>query len=375
MIRAFKIRLHPNNKQRSLLERSAHVARWAYNWALDQKKQHYEETKKSISQEDIRKKLTKLKQTEAYHWLYQTSNNITKQAIKDCDKAFQNFFQKRAQFPRFKSRRRSKWSFYNDNFKVKVTKTHIRLEKIGWIRLAERNYLPEEWKALSYRISREGIHWYVSITTEVIDQVDYSESTGDPIGIDLGVHTLATLNKGKKYPNRNKQKSFKRIERRFKRLQRRVSRKYQMNKKEGDRYVKTSNIIKLEERIAKLRARINQIRQEHLHQMTTEIVKTKPSHLVIEDLNVTGMMKNKHLAREIQNCSFYEIRRQLEYKCKWYHIELVVADRFYPSSKTCSRCGQKKQDLRLADRIFTCSCGHRIDRDVNAAINLAKLAV
>jgi putative transposase len=228
---------------------------------------------------------------------------------------------------------------------------------------------------LSYRISREGIHWYVSITTEVIDQVDYSESTGDPIGIDLGVHTLATLNKGKKYPNRNKQKSFKRIERRFKRLQRRVSRKYQMNKKEGDRYVKTSNIIKLEERIAKLRARINQIRQEHLHQMTTEIVKTKPSHLVIEDLNVTGMMKNKHLAREIQNCSFYEIRRQLEYKCKWYHIELVVADRFYPSSKTCSRCGQKKQDLRLADRIFTCSCGHRIDRDVNAAINLAKLAV
>ncbi|GGA42118.1 transposase [Kroppenstedtia guangzhouensis] len=373
MIKACKIRLNPNNKQRTQLEQSAHVARWAYNWALNQKKSHYEETKKSYSQGDLRKHLTKLKKTDEYKWLYNFSNNITKQAIKDCDEAFKRFFKGLAKFPRFKSRRRSKWSFYNDPYKVKLEPTRIRLEKIGWIRLAETDTLPENFKPLSYRIGREGIHWFVSITVEVPEYVDHSKPTNQPIGIDLGIKTLATLSTGKAYKNINKSGKVKRLEKRFKRLQRRASRKYQMNK-EGNGYRKTRNLIKLEKSIAKLRSHINNIRKDYIHKMTTEIVKTKPSHIVIEDLNVKGMMKNQHLAKHIQQCNFYEIRRQLEYKCKWYNIELVMADRWYPSSKTCSSCGQIHKGLRLSDRWIKCDCGLNLDRDLNASINLAKLA-
>jgi putative transposase len=226
---------------------------------------------------------------------------------------------------------------------------------------------------LSYRISKDGIHWFVSITAEVPDYVDYSKPKNQPLGIDLGIKALATVSTGKVYKNINQSSKVKRLEKRFKRLQRKVSRKYQMNK-EGSRYRKTCNIIKLEKRIAKLRSHINNTRKDYIHKMTTEIVKTKPSHIVIEDLNVKGMLKNKHLARSIQQCNFYEIRRQLEYKCKWYNVELVIADRFYPSSKTCSSCGQIHRDLKLSDRRMNCDCGLSIDRDLNASINLAKLA-
>jgi putative transposase len=371
-IKAFKIRLYPNNRQRTQLEQCAHVARWAYNWALEQKKKYYEETGENISQADLRKMLTQLKKTDEYKWLFKYSNNITKQAIKDCEIAFKRFFKGQSKFPKFKTKKKSKWSFYNDNHKVKLSKTHIRLEKIGWIRLAETDYLPEEFKPLSYRISKSGLHWYVSITAEVPDYTDYLPSANEPIGIDLGINKLATLSNGKIYENINKSDRIKRLEKRLCRLQRRVSRKYEMNKN-GICYRKTRNIIKLEEKIIKLITRINNIRIDYIHKMTTEIVRTKPSRIVIEDLNVKGMMKNKHLAREIQNCNFYEIRRQLEYKCKKYNIEFIVADRWFPSSKMCSECGQIKKDLKLSDRIFKCDCGLEIDRDLNASINLAKL--
>lgn len=321
----------------------------------------------------MRKHLTQLKKTDEYKWLYKFSNNITKQAIKDCDEAFKRFFKGLSRFPRFKSRRQSKWSFYNDPYKVKLEPNRIRLEKIGWIRLAETGYLPEEFKPLSYRISKEGIHWFVSITVEIPDYVDHSKPTNQPVGVDLGIKTLATLSTSKAFKNINKSGKVKRLEKRFKRLQRRASRKYQLNK-EGNRYRKTRNLIKLEKSIAKLRSRINNTRKNFIHQMTTEIVKTKPSHIVIEDLNVNGMMKKKHLAKHIQQCNFYEIRQQLEYKCKWYNVELMIVDRWYPSSKTCSSCGQIHKELKLSDRWMKCDCGLNIDRDLNAAINLAKLA-
>lgn len=240
----------------------------------------------------MRKHLTQLKQTDDYRWLF----SVTKQAIKDCDVAFQRFFKGQSRFPRFKSRRRSKWGFYNDPHKVKIEPTRIRLEKIGWIRLAEKKYLPEEFKPLSYRMGREGVHWFVSITVEVPDYVDYSTPANPPVGVDVGIKTLATVSNGVTYKNINKTSKIKRLEKRFKRLQRRVSRKYQMNK-EGDRYWKTRNLMKLGQRVAKLRNRMTNIRKDTIHQMTTEIVKTKPSHIVIENLNVQGMMKNKHLSQ------------------------------------------------------------------------------
>jgi len=374
MIKTYKIKLNPNNKQRTLLEGSAGVARWAYNWALEQKKKHYEETGKSILQTDLRKKLTKLKQTDDYQWLFQFSNNITKQAIKDSDKAFKRFFKGQAKYPRFKSKRKSKWSFYNDNQKVKLFDTHIRLEKIGWVRFAETGYLPDDFRPLSYRISREGLHWFVNITVEKPDSSDYSTPVSEPIGIDLGIKTLATVSNGDVYQNINKSPKIKKMEKRLRRLQRQVSRKYEMNK-EGNRYRKTRNTIKIEKEITRLRTRIQNIRTDYIHKMTTEIVRTKPSHIVIEDLNVRGMMKNKHLAGHIGKCNFYEIRRQLTYKAEQLGVSLTVADRWYPSSKTCCECGVIDKTLKLSDRKMKCECGNQIDRDLNASINLSKLAV
>ncbi|WP_062323343.1 RNA-guided endonuclease TnpB family protein [Halolactibacillus sp. JCM 19043] len=374
MIKAYKIKLNPNNKQRTQLEHSAGVARWAYNWALEQKKKHYEETGKTISQGDLRKHLTKLKQTDDYQWLFQFSNNITKQAIKDSDEAFKRFFKGQAKYPRFKSKRKSKWSFYNDNHKVKLSDTHIRLEKIGWVRFAETGFLSNEFRPLAYRISRYGLHWYVSITVERPDSSDYSTPVNEPIGIDLGIKTLATVSHGKIYTNINKKNQVRKIEKRLRRLQRQVSRKYEMNKEER-RYRKTCNIIKIENEMTRLRTRLNHIRTDYIHKMTSEIVRTKPSHIVIEDLNVRGMMKNKHLSDHVSKCHFYEIRKQLTYKTEQLGISLVVADRWYPSSKTCCECGVIDKTLKLSDRKMKCKCGSRIDRDLNASINLSRLAV
>ncbi|MGM0216814.1 RNA-guided endonuclease InsQ/TnpB family protein [Enterococcus sp. AZ109] len=195
--------------------------------------------------------------------------------------------------------------------------------------------------------------------------------TGETLGIDLGIKDLAIVSNGKVYKNINKTGKVKKIEKRLRRLQRKVSRKYEMNK-EGIRFAKTSNIYKLEKEIRHTHRRLANIRQNHLHQTTTEIVKTKPSRIVVETLNVKGMMKNKHLAKSVAQQKIYEFKRQLQYKCEGYGIELVEADKFYPSSKLCHECGHKKVDLRLSDRTYHCDkCGYTADRDHNASLNLA----
>ncbi|MFD1068308.1 RNA-guided endonuclease InsQ/TnpB family protein, partial [Oceanobacillus locisalsi] len=238
----------------------------------------------------------------------------------------------------------------------------------------ERGYLPIEFKPLSYRVSREGLHWFVSITVEIPDSPDYSTPVNEPIGIDLGIKTLATVSDGSVYVNINQKHEVRKMEKRLRRLQRQVSRKYKMNK-EGSRYRKTCNIIKTEKEIARLQTRLNNIRTNYIHQMTSEIVRTKPSHIVMEDLNVRGMMKNKHLADHVAKCNFREIRRQLTYKANQSGVSLVVADRWYPSSRTCCECGVIDKTLKLSDRKMKCECGNRIDRDMNASINLSRLAV
>ena len=191
------------------------------------------------------------------------------------------------------------------------------------------------------------------------------------LGIDLGLKDLAICSDGAKFKNINKTYVVRKIEKRLKRLQKQVSRKYELNRI-GKEYIKTNNIIKLEKQIQQIYRRLANIRNNYIHQTTTSIVKTKPYRVVIEDLNVKGMMKNKHLSDAIRKQGFYEFKRQLEYKCKFIGIELVVADRFYPSSKTCSQCGEIKKDLKLKDRVYKCSCGLNIDRDLNASINLSK---
>ena len=219
------------------------------------------------------------------------------------------------------------------------------------------------------RISYDNKYWYISVG---IEQEEVKEKLTDvSLGIDLGIKDFAICSDGTIYKNINKNYVVRKIEKRLKRLQKQVSRKYEKNK-EGKEYVKTKNIIKLEKQIQQVHRRLANIRNNYLHQTTTSMVKTKPYRVVIEDLNVKGMMKNKHLSDAIRKQGFYEFKRQLEYKCKFRGIELVIAVRFYPSSKTCSQCGEIKKDLKLKDRVYKCSCGLTIDRDLNVSINLSR---
>ncbi|PGM48688.1 transposase [Bacillus sp. AFS053548] len=240
------------------------------------------------------------------------------------------------------------------------------MEKVGWVIVSE---CISDKKYYNPRISHDGKYWYISVGVEKSKPI--VELTNVSLGIDVGIKDLAVCSDGTKKKNINKTSTVKKVEKRLRRLHRQVSRKYEMNK-EGHRFVKTCNIIKIEKKIQQFYRRLSNIRLNHLHQSTSEIVKTKPYRIVMEDINIKGMMKNKHLSKAIAKQCLCKFKRQIQYKCEKYGIEFVEADKWYPSSKTCSSCGNKKYDLRLSDRYFRCECGHEIDRDVNAAINLSR---
>ncbi|AAX92317.1 mobile element protein [Staphylococcus phage Twort] len=361
-----KVRLKPTKQQELKLRKSADIARFIYNWTLAKQQENYKQGNKFIQDSVLRKEITQLKKTEEFRWLNEVSNNIPKQAVKDACNAYKRFFKKQSGFPKFKSKKKTRPSFYNDTQKLKVKEKSVLLEKVGWVRTSEQ--LPVGTKYYNPRITFDGKYWYISVSIE--EENKYEELTNESLGIDLGIKELAVCSDGSIYENINKTIRVKKLEKRLRRLQRKVSRKYQ-NNKEGSTFVKTCNIIKLEKQIKLLQRRLSNIRKNYLHQTTTSIVKTKPRRIVIEDLNVSGMMKNRHLAKAIQKQGFYEFRKQLEYKCGRKGIELVIADRFFPSSKTCSNCGNIHKNLKLSDRIFKCDCGFSIDRDLNASINLA----
>ncbi|MBH0332980.1 transposase [Brevibacillus brevis] len=369
MILAKKVRLKPTAEQERQLWKSAGTARWSYNWALSRQAQNYQNGGKFLSDRVLRKELTQLKQTDEYAWLYDVSNNVTKQAVKDACEAFKKYFKKLSDKPRFKSRKHTKPSFYNDNVKLRVKNDRVLIEKIGWVTTAEK--LPANVKYTNPRASFDGRYWYLSIGIE--QAVEKPKLTHEVMGIDVGIKHLAICSNGMVFKNINYFHAVKKAERRLRRLQRNVSRKYKMNK-EGDRFVKTSNIVKVANSIRLLHRRLTNIRNNHIHQATNAIVKTKPSIVVMETLNIKDMMKNRHLSKAISQQKLYEFKRQIQYKCEKYGIRFMEADKWYPSSKTCSECGQINRDLRLSDRIFQCQCGLKIDRDLNAAINLAKLA-
>lgn len=366
MILAKKVRLYPSQLQEQKLWQSVGTARFIYNWTLAKQEENYKNGGKFISDNELRKEITQLKKTEL-SWLKEVSNNVAKQSVKDACDSYKRFFKGLSDKPRFKSRRKSKKSFYNDNCKLKVKEVKlVNIEKVGWIKTNEQ--LPIGVKYSNPRISYDNKYWYLSVG---IEQEEIKEELTDvSLGVDVGLKDLAICSDGTVYKNINKTYVVRKIEKRLKRLQRQVSRKYEQNKK-GKEFVKTKNIIKLEKQIQQVHRRLANIRNNYLHQTTTNIVKTKPYRVVIEDLNIKGMMKNRHLSKAISKQGFYEFRRQLEYKCKFRGIELVIADRFYPSSKTCSQCGEIKKDLKLKDRVYKCSCGLNIDRDLNASINLS----
>ena len=379
MIKTLKVKLKPNNKQQTKMFQFAGAKRFAYNWAIAKELENYKNGGKFIQDTVLRKEFTQLKKHEEYKWLYSISNNVTKQAIKDACMSYKRFFKGLSKPPKFKSKKHDRLSFYVDNIKIKFTNTHVKLEniaiskkknkaKLNWIRLCEKNKIPTDCKYINPHVVFNGIDWYICVGIEYRDTEE--THTNDGIGIDLGIKDLAICSDGNTYKNINKTHKIKKLEKLKRRLQRRISKKYLINKK-GDSYNKTSNIIKSEKRLLKLNHRLTNIRDNYLHQVTTEIINRKPMFITIEDLNVSGMIKNRHLSKAVQQQKFYEFRRQLDYKCRWNNIELRIVDRYFPSSKLCSECGSIKKDLKLNDRVYVCNeCGNIIDRDYQASLNL-----
>ena len=371
MIKARKVRLNPTKQQQQIMWQSVGTARFIYNWTLGKQEENYKNGGKFISDNDLRIEITLLKKTNDYRWLNEVSNNVAKQAVKDACDAYKKFFKGLADRPRFKSRRKAKPSFYNDTSKLKVKRRKVLIEKVGWITISEQ--IPMDCKYTNPRISFDGFYWYISVGIESEEPI--IEHTGESIGIDVGIKDLAICSNGMTFKNINKTRVVKQLEKKLRRLQRKSSRKYEENKK-GKEFVKTSNITKLEKQIRLLHRRLSNIRNNHLHQASTMIVKTKPSKVVMETLNIKGMMKNKYLSKSIAKQGLYEFKRQIQYKCKFYGIEFVEADKWYPSSKTCSKCGHIKVKLSLSERTYICEeCGCVIDRDYNASVNLSRYSV
>ena len=372
MILAKKIRLYPTEEQEEKLWQSVGTARFIYKWTLNRQEENYKDGCKFIKDNDLRKEITQLKKGKL-SWLNEVSNNVAKQSVKDCCNAYKNFFKGLCDKPKFKSRKKSKPSFYNDNVKLKAKEKSVLIEKVGWIKTKEQ--VPIDVKYTNPRISYDNKYWYLSVGIEV--EQPTVQLTGESLGIDVGVKDLAICSNGMTFKNINKSKEVRRLKKVLKRKQRKVSRKYEMNKieKGGEdccQFKKTNNIIKLEKQIKLIHRRLSNIRLNYIHQVTTKIVKTKPSRVVMEDLNIKGMMKNKHLSKAVAEQCLYDFKMKMKYKCEFYRIEFVEANRYYPSSKLCSSCGSIKKDLKLKDRTYKCSCGLSINRDYNASINLSR---
>ena len=370
MIKSIKIRLSPTKEQEELMFQSVGIARFAYNWGLSKWEEMYKEGIKP-SKAKIRKEFNNsIRKNDDFKWLYNVSGQITAQAFADLEDAYKNFFDGLAQRPKFKNKKKSKKSFYVRYDAIKFSNNRVNIEKIGKVKYSSNYKIPKLDKYTNPRCHFDGKYWYLTFGFEHGEsQASLNEDLS--IGIDLGISHLAIVNHlDKPIKNINKSKEVRRLKKKLKRLQRQVSRKYEMNKK-GSKFVKTNNIIKLERQIKLVHRRLNNIRNNHIHQATSKIIKLNPYRVVMEDLNVSGMMKNKHLAEKIAEQKFYEFKRQMKYKCQFNKIEFFEADRWYPSSKTCSCCKNIKKDLKLSDRTYICNeCGLVIDRDKNASINL-----
>ena len=370
MIKSIKIRLSPTKEQEELMFQSVGIARFAYNWGLSKWEEMYKEGIKP-SKAKIRKEFNNsIRKNDDFKWLYNVSGQITAQAFADLEDAYKNFFDGLAQRPKFKNKKKSKKSFYVRYDAIKFSNNRVNIEKIGKVKYSSNYKIPKLDKYTNPRCHFDGKYWYLTFGFEHGEsQASLNEDLS--IGIDLGISHLAIVNHlDNPIKNINKSKEVRRLKKKLKRLQRQVSRKYEMNKK-GSKFVKTNNIIKLERQIKLVHRRLNNIRNNHIHQATSKIIKLNPYRVVMEDLNVSGMMKNKHLAEKIAEQKFYEFKRQMKYKCEFNKIEFFEADRWYPSSKACSCCKNIKKDLKLSDRTYTCNeCGLVIDRDKNASINL-----
>lgn len=348
--------LLPTPEQEMLFRKSSGTARWTYNYMVGKNK----DSDKFINERTIRKEITLLKKTDEYSWLKEVSANIPKQACKDCQAGYKRFFEGKGGYPNFK-KKGYKESFYINYESFHPTKNGCYCEKIGEVKTVEP--IPEVQKYLEPRIVFDGKYWYITFGYEVKPKAEHNKN-GRVIGIDLGIKTFVTTSDNQFFDNINKTRYCRLLYKRLKKLNRKLSRceKGSNNRKKVISQIQATN-----------RKLVN-IRHNYIHQIISHLVKTKPSKIVVEYLKVSNMLKNRKLSRAISQCGFYEFRRVIEYKCKLYNIEFQLADQFFPSSKICSVCGNKKDDLTLRDRVYKCDCcGIKIDRDFNAAINLSRI--
>ncbi len=343
----YKYELDPNNIQKTKLYQFSGTARYAYNWALGRIKN--KETKPNSMQ--LSREWNQWKYENA-PWWNTISSWVPISAFQDLQKAFENFFSKKTRFPRFKSKKRSRNSFRLVG-SIKVNEKHVVLPRLGTLRI--KGISDVKGKILAAIVTETAGKWFVSIRTR--QEIEIPENQGPPVGVDLGIKNLAVLSDGETVEG---PKALKRNQELLKRIQRKLARAQKGSKRRE----------RIKQRLAKLHYRIKCIRQDSLHKLTTKLAKNY-GVIGIEDLNVAGMVKNHCLARSISDMGWGEFRRQLEYKVVWYGSELVIHDRFFPSSKTCSGCGQVKESLRLSERVYECeNCGLELDRDLNAALNL-----
>ena len=380
MIKGFKTMIYPTKEQADKIIKFCNASRFAYNWAIALEEENYKNGGKFISGYELAKRFTQFKKQEGNEWLKEISGRALKVAILNAATAYDNFFKKRGKHPKFKTKKRSKMSCATHEGTTIIEKKRIRCEKLGWIASHKHNIpIGENIKYFNPKLSFDGDNFWFSVSVEVDDYNNNDKEKTEPIGIDLGIKTLAVCSNGKSY----KKSNIKKHKKKLKRLQRKVSRQYQKmldeskeTKVKFSEIHKSKNLLKLESNIRKEYRKINNILTTNIHTITSELVKLNPSSIVIEDLNVKGMMKNKHLSEKIKEAKFYEFRRQLEYKCKWNNVNLIIANRWYPSSKLCSSCGNRKKKLSLKERIYVCEeCGCVIDRDYNASLNLKYLAM
>ncbi len=370
MIKSLKIRLKPTEEQEILMKGFVGATRFVYNWGLAKWEEMYKEGLKPNGKKIKKIFNNTIKKEDEYKWLNEVSSALISQAFNDLQKSFDNFFNGKANYPRFKTKKRSKQSFYVRYDRMNIKKDTVNIEKIGRVKFTTNYDIPILKTYINPRCHYDGKYWYLTLGFETDEnQVELNKDLS--IGVDLGITNLAVVsNIDSPIKNINKSSKVKKLKKKLKRLQRKCSRKYEMNK-DGTKFIKTQNIIKLEKEIKLIHRKLSNIRNNHIHQATNSIVKLKPYRIVMEDLNISGMMKNKHLSESIQEQKLYEFLRQIEYKSEFNGIEFIKVDRFFPSSKMCSKCGNIKKDLKLSDRIYVCECGLTIDRDKNASINLS----
>ena len=375
MLKSFKTEINPTEEQKARIRRTIGTCRYVYNFYLGHNKALHDNGEKFMTGKSFSLWLNNeyIPDNLDKTWIREVYSKAVKKSIEDGCTAFTRFFKHQSDFPKFKKKGKSdvKMYFVRNNPKDCQCERHrLKIPTLGWVRIKEKGYIPttkDGYMIRSGTVSVKAGRFYVSVLVEIPD-VNIDNNSNEGIGIDLGLKDLAIVSNGKTYRNINKSAGLKKLEKQLIREQRSLSRKYE-NLKKGES-TQRANIQKQKLKVQKLHHKMDNIRTDYINKTIAEIVKTKPSYITIEDLNVKGMMKNRCLSKAVASQKFYEFRKRLKAKCDEKGIELRVADRFYPSSKTCHHCGSIRKNLKLSDRIYRCECGYVADRDLNAALNL-----